>query len=212
MPPRPSTRGTLARRPAPAAQAAVVDVRWALAAPLPVSAAEAAPPPSALQLYSLSADGTLLLWGPLPQPLPDLFPASKGHRGPSGAAGGSWAPPASQLAAALGAPLDVGAQLAAAGAGPGAVATAAACFGAAQPTLTALAVARLPAAHPGPRLAAGAPISAAAAAPGSAHLLAVAARGGAVAVLRVTPPSAGAAGATSLELLWAAPGGGSPVR
>ncbi|KAL4424453.1 hypothetical protein ABPG77_006391 [Micractinium sp. CCAP 211/92] len=182
-------------------KAAVVDLRWALAGP---SAA-------ALQLYSLSADGTLLLWGPLPQPLPDLFPASKGHRPPGGDASGSWAPPASKLAAALGGPLDVGAQLvavaaAAAAAGAGPAAAAAACIGAAQPTVTAVAVADLPT---GSRLPVQASM-AAAGAPGC-HLLAVATQRGAVVVLRVAPQMAGPAAATSLELLWAAAGSGSPV-
>lgn len=187
--------------PPSALQAAVADVRWALAAaPTGLSAG--------LHLYSLSADGTLLLWGPLPQPLQDLFPSGSAGRGLRGGSGStSWASPSSKLAAAVGSPLDVGAALASAVAAAAAVnATAEAASllgGAARPTITAVSA-----------QAPGAPMpTAAGGVEAGGHLVAVAVHGGGLAVLWVEPlAQGGTPGQASFRLLWSTSGSGSPVR
>lgn len=152
--------------------------------------------PPGLQLYSLSAEGGLLMWGPLQQPLADLF--RSGQSGASGSAGSSWAQPGSTLAALLGSPLDVRALLAATAAAEGPPSEAATSWRAAeQPAVVAVAL-----------LQAGSPAAEAAGAGG--HLLAVAARDGALAVLHATPATA--VGGLTLRLLWATPGDGSVIR
>lgn len=179
-------------------QGAIVDVCWArAAAPAGSDAAAGA------TLYSLSADGALLRWGPLPLPLSDLFTSRKGGSGGLAAAaaseasggGGSWAAPGgkpSAAAAALASPADVRAQLAAAAAAKGGAVDAAAWLGILQdqppPPITAFAMHAPPGEGP------------------QGHLLAVAVQGGGVAVLSAVGPDA--------ALLWASGGGGSgaPIR
>lgn len=174
---------------------------------VPAPATSAAEP--AVQLYSLSADGALLLWGPVPLPLSDLFTSSKPASG-AGSSSTSWAAPGGKPAA-LGSPLDVGAQLAAAAAAGDVPAGAASWLGSLQqqpqqqPALTAFAVQ-----PPGSQasLAAGSETAEGA----SCHVLAAAVHGGGVAVLLAGSASSAAGGAPSLRLLWASKASANAVR
>ena len=172
-------------------QGAIVDVRW-----VPAPSAPGAATAAAVQLYSLSADGTLLLWGPLPLQLSDLFASTKaggGGGGGSSSSSSSWAAPGGRVAAALSSPVDVAARLAAM-AGEG--------LGPAQQSLSVTAFAVLPSASPDAPAAEGA----------CRDLLAVALKGGATAVLQSRGPAAAAAvagGEAPMQLLWSTDGSGS---
>lgn len=179
-------------RPSSISQGAVADLCFV---PAPSAAAAAAEQPG-VQLYSLSADGALLLWGPLPLPLIELFSSSKAAAGAAGSSAASWSAPGGKPgSAALASPVDLRSLLASAAAASAAAGGgAAASWLASQPQLsvTAFAVAQ--------------PGSPAAAAAGSAHLVAVAVAGGGLAVLGADAPS-GAGGEPALRLLWASGGG-----
>ncbi len=147
----------------------------------------------AVQLYSLSADGTLLLWGPVPLPLIDLFSSGKaaGGSNASSSSAASWSAPASRPgAAALASPVDVRTHLAAAAAAAAAEGGASAAWLSSQPQLSVTAFAVL---QPG---------SPAADAAGGRHLLAIALAGGGVALFSATGAAA-AGGEPLLRLLWA---------
>lgn len=173
-------------------QGAVTGLCWAV---LPGAAAGEA----ALHLYSLSADGALLAWGPLPLTLGDLFGAGRGGRAP-----GSASPAASPLSR----PVDLAAQLSAAGALE-AAGDAEGGLGdlpswrssPRQQTITAFTV-QLP----------GGPAADALAGAGG-HLLAVASQGGRAAVLAAGAPTAPGC-PPELRLLWAAAGapGAAAIR
>lgn len=171
----------------------MTDLCWT---PAPAATPDAAEQP-AVQLYSLSADGALLLWGPVPLPLVELFASGKAAGGSAGSSAASWAAPAGRPAvAALASPLDLRTHLAAAAAEG---AAAASWLSSQQLSITAFAV--LP------------PGSPAAAAAGGSHLLAVALAGGGLAVLSAGA-AAPAAGEPALRLLWASGGvaGAAHVR
>ena len=163
----------------------MTDLCWTLGPTAPPLAGEQ----PAVQLYSLSADGALLLWGPVPLPLIDLSSSSKAASGSTGSSAASWSAPGSKPTSHAG-PVDLRAHLAAAAAIEGG---GAATWLSSQQQLSITAFAVL---QPG---------SPAAGAAGSSHLLAAAFAGGCVAVFGAASCVSGGAEA-ALRLLWASSG------
>lgn len=189
-------------------QGSVLAVGWS-----PPAAAAAAGGEPSVQLHSLSADGTLLLWAALPLPLLELFPAGAARQGGGGVGGGggiaAWGAAGGKLSKTLASPLDVGSRLGAAAvaaAAAGLPAALAALFPAASQQRQWLTAFALP-----PQDCVAQAARATGTAAGAGHLLAVACKGGALAVLQAAPAAAAtvaaaAAAEVELKLLWVSGG------